>query len=214
VAEQARTTANIDLVGGSIALDFANTGDRQLASGAATERLVAYEDLIVFAKRTGLIGDERAGRLLEEAVRRPAAAAAVTERARELRDAIYSLFSAIASSDRPSDGDIAVLNAYLAEGMGHRRLEPGAGRCEWMWSAGEEPLAQVLWPIASEAAELLVEGELERVKRCGNDTCAWLFVDLSRNRSRRWCDMKDCGNRAKARRHYARKKGAGATEAS
>jgi predicted RNA-binding Zn ribbon-like protein len=64
----------------------------------------------------------------------------------------------------------------------------------------------MLWPIVDAAADLLVRGEPERIKTCGSATCGWLFLDLSRNRSRRWCDMKDCGNRAKARRHYARRK--------
>ncbi|MGH7448040.1 MAG: CGNR zinc finger domain-containing protein, partial [Longimicrobiales bacterium] len=58
------------------------------------------------------------------------------------------------------------------------------------------------------------DGELDRVKLCGNDACAWLFIDVSRNRSRRWCDMKDCGNRAKARRHYARQKEVPASDRS
>jgi predicted RNA-binding Zn ribbon-like protein len=206
VAQQQRTTANLDLVGGTLALDFANTGERQLDSPDAPERLGTYEDLVVFARRTGLVGEERAAELIEEGRRRPAAAAAVTVRARELRDAIYAVFSEVALERRPEASDIAVVNRYLAEGMRYRRLEPDERCCGWVWTAGEEPLAQVLWPIVNDAAELLVEGELERVKRCGSETCAWLFVDLSRNRSRRWCDMKDCGNRAKARRHYARRR--------
>lgn len=204
--EPQRTTANLDLVGGSVALDFANTGDRGLASTDAPERLVTYEDLVVFGRRTGLLGERRAADLLGEAARRPAEAAGVVARARALRDAIHAVFASVATAGSPDVGAIAVLNGFLEEGMRHRRLEPDEGRCGWTWSAGEEPLAQMLWPIANDAAELLVEGELARVKQCGNDACAWLFVDMSRNRSRRWCDMKDCGNRAKARRHYARRK--------
>ena len=67
---------------------------------------------------------------------------------------------------------------------------------------------RMLWPVTRSAAELLVSGELSRVRTCANDTCGWLFMDTSKNRSRRWCDMNDCGNRAKARRHYARKRAA------
>jgi predicted RNA-binding Zn ribbon-like protein len=206
VAQHHHTTASLDLVGGRTALDFANTGGRELNSPDAPERLRTYEDLVVFARRTGLLGEESAAELMEEARRRSADAEAVTTRARELRDAIYGVFSAVALTQRPEASDIAVVNGYLEEGMRYRRLEPDGRCCGWVWSPGEEPLAQMLWPIVNDAAELLVEGELERVKRCGNETCAWLFVDLSRNRSRRWCDMKDCGNRAKARRHYARRR--------
>ena len=60
-------------------------------------------------------------------------------------------------------------------------------------------------PIIKSAADLLVSPELKRVKQCADDACGWLFMDKSRNNSRRWCSMKDCGNRAKAHRHYLRK---------
>jgi predicted RNA-binding Zn ribbon-like protein len=195
---------NLDLVGGHIALDFANTGS--LDGAPPSERLVTYGDLVTFATRTGLIGSRRAAELLAAAEHEPGRAAAVLARARTLRDTLDLVFTAVATTGRPDDANVAVLNSYLEEGMRYRRLEPDDRCCGWAWSVGDEPLAQMLWPIVNAAAELLVEGELERVKRCGNETCGWLFVDLSRNRSRRWCDMKECGNRAKARRHYARQK--------
>jgi len=199
---------NLELVGGTIALDFANTGERFYGRAVGVERLVRYEDLVTFGVRTGLLGEERAERLLEEARRRPADAEAVVARARTLRDTLYTLFAQVAHEGRADAESIEVLNSFLAEGLRYRRLEPDERCCGWTWSAGDEPLAQMLWPIANSAAELLVEGELERIKLCNNESCAWLFLDVSRNRSRRWCDMKDCGNRAKARRHYARKRGA------
>ncbi|HEX2167287.1 MAG TPA: ABATE domain-containing protein [Longimicrobiales bacterium] len=199
---------DLDLVGGHVALDFANTGS--LADGPSSERLVAYPDLLTFALRTGVIGERAAAELRSVAEREPGRAEVVLERARELRDTLDHTFTAVATSGRPDETDVARLNGFLEEGMRYRRLEPDERCCGWAWSAGEEPLARILWPIAAAAAELLVEGDLERVKRCGNATCGWLFVDLSRNRSRRWCDMRECGNRAKARRHYARRKDSGA----
>jgi predicted RNA-binding Zn ribbon-like protein len=197
---------NLDLVGGHVALDFANTGS--LDAQPPSERLVAYRDLVTFAVRTDLIGEGRAADLVASAEQEPDRAGAVLSRARHLRDVLDRVFTAVAITGRAQEADIAELNGFLTEGMRYRRLEPDERCCGWTWSAGDEPLAQMLWPIANAAAELLVGGELDRVKRCGNDTCAWLFVDVSRNRSRRWCDMKECGNRAKARRHYARKKDA------
>jgi predicted RNA-binding Zn ribbon-like protein len=62
----------------------------------------------------------------------------------------------------------------------------------------------MLWPIASSAADLLTSERLKKVRLCEAKTCTWLFLDESRNHSRRWCDMKVCGNREKARRHYQR----------
>ncbi|HEX6134019.1 MAG TPA: ABATE domain-containing protein [Longimicrobiales bacterium] len=210
MAEIQRTMQNLDLVGGNVALDFANSGDGPVAGGTPTERLHTYGDLLTFAQRSELIGAGRAAELRAEAERRPAAAADVVERARVLRDTLYAAFSAVAHAGRARQEDIEVLNSFLEEGMRYRRLERDERCCGWTWSAGEEPLAQMLWPIVNAAAELLVEGELERVKTCGNEACSWLFLDMSRNRSRRWCDMKDCGNRAKARRHYARQRGSAA----
>ncbi|MGH7464646.1 MAG: CGNR zinc finger domain-containing protein [Longimicrobiales bacterium] len=205
---------NLDLLGGNIALDFANSASQRQRGEPATERLVSYADLVTFGRRTDLIGPTRAGDLLADAARRPEDAAAIVTRARVLREVIYAVFAAVASSARPADNDIAVLNSFLEEGMRFRRLERDERCCGWAWSPGDEPLAQMLWPIVNAAAELLVDGELDRVKLCGNDACAWLFIDVSRNRSRRWCDMKDCGNRAKARRHYARQKEVPASDRS
>jgi predicted RNA-binding Zn ribbon-like protein len=195
---------DLDLVGGHVALDFANTGS--LEGAPPSERLRSYRDLVTFALRTELIGPARAVELRAEAERRPDAAATVLEKALALRAGLDRMFTAVAASRQPAGEDVEVLNGFLEEGMRFRRLEPDDRCCGWTWSVGDEPLAQMLWPIANEAADLLVAGDLDRVKACGNDTCGWLFVDMSRNRSRRWCDMKDCGNRAKARRHYARQK--------
>lgn len=208
MADDAVTTMEtIEFVGGELALDLVNTGSERVDGVAQTERLRDYADLVMFARRQELVGPKRAATLLAEAAKRPEAAAAVTERARALRETIFRVFHPISVSGRPADEDVTALNEFLEEGLRYRRLEPNEQCCGWSWSAGEEPLAQMLWPIAHSAAELLVSGELTRIKKCGNDTCDWLFYDSSRNQSRRWCDMKECGNRAKARRHYARTKG-------
>lgn len=78
----------------------------------------------------------------------------------------------------------------------------------WGWDDAAPALDRPLWPVARSLAELLTSDELPRVRECAADNCAWLFIDTSKNRSRRWCDMAVCGNRAKARRHYARARGA------
>jgi predicted RNA-binding Zn ribbon-like protein len=197
-----------DPVGGNLALDLANTANRR--SPERRDKLHAYEDVVVWEERTGLVGAGRAKALRAEAARRPAQAEVVLARTAELRETIYRIFSAVGAGADPAPRDVHTLDAYVREGAAHRRLDRGAERWIWKWERGEEPLAQHLWPTAWAAAELLTEGDLARVKECDNETCSWLFVDMSKNRSRRWCDMKDCGNRAKARRHYRRtKKGQG-----
>jgi predicted RNA-binding Zn ribbon-like protein len=194
-----------DPVGGNLALDLANTANRAVRP-VPQEKLRTYEDVVVWGERTGMLDAARARALRAEAGARPEAAAEVLARTVELREAIYRIFSAVGSGAEPVPADVAVLDAYLREGAGQRRLDRGRGGWTWKWEAGAEPLAQLLWPAAYAAADLLTEGELARVKECANDECTWLFVDMSKNRSRRWCDMKDCGNRVKARRHYRRTK--------
>ncbi|HYR09186.1 MAG TPA: CGNR zinc finger domain-containing protein, partial [Longimicrobium sp.] len=90
--------------------------------------------------------------------------------------------------------------------LGWLRVRAEGGEFAWGWEEGAE-LDRVLWPVVRDAAELLVSGDLRRVGKCCGDNCDWLYLDTSRNRSRRWCDMQSCGNRAKARRHYHRAKG-------
>ncbi len=194
-----------DPVGGNLALDLANTASHD-PNSEPQEKLHTYEDLVVWGERTGVLDANGADALRGEAGRRPAAADTVLVRVLDLREAIYRIFSAVVQGGDAQDEDIEALGAVLDESALHRRLARTAEGWGWRWEVGDEPLAQLLWPTAHAAAELLTEGDLTRVKECGNDDCTWLFVDMSKNKSRRWCDMKDCGNRAKARRHYRRKR--------
>jgi predicted RNA-binding Zn ribbon-like protein len=195
----------MELVGGRPVLDFTNTTSGR-RTPAPHERLHAYSDLVEWCVGVGLVDPAEAARLLAEAGRRPEAARAALERALALREAIYGIFVAETSGEAPDPAHLETLNAALAEGMARRRLcpSPGAKGCCWTWAGAADDLAWMLWPLAHAAAELLTSGELERVKACGGETCDWLFLDASKNRSRRWCDMRYCGNQAKARRHYRR----------
>lgn len=193
----------VDLVGGALCLDFANTGSSR-RHGPFRERLKDYEDLLVWARRVGLVEEREAATLQREAARRPADAERVLARARTLREAIYRVFSARAEVAEPLPDDVDELNGALAEAGRFRRIVPAGNGWVWTWDRGEEPLAWPLWPVAQSAAELLTEAEPERIKECGSDNCNWLFYDVSKNRSRRWCEMKDCGNRAKQKRHRSR----------
>ena len=134
----------------------------------------------------------------------PQKAETVLRRGKELREAIYGVFSAIAHGRRPSASELDVLNKNLGEALSHSevvRRKAGFAR-EFRAPPGE--LGQVLWPVARSALNLLVSTELNTIRECAADDCAWLFLDGSRNRSRRWCDMKVCGNRSKIRRFRKR----------
>ncbi len=191
--------------GGRFCLDFANTLRRRLTA-RPVELLTTYADLVSWGRAAGLFEAGEDGRLLREAARRPREAQAVLERAVALREVIHRIFSAAAGGHAPRREDLAALNAALAEAMGELRLVAEGARFGW-GSVGDPPvLERPLWSVVRSAAELMTSDELEAVRKCGASECAWLFMDQSKNRSRRWCDMRICGNRAKARRHYRRRR--------
>jgi predicted RNA-binding Zn ribbon-like protein len=197
------TAGTLKLLGGRLSLDFANTADWH-ATGQPIEFLTNYAELVAWSQHAGIVTGAQAQHLLEAAARRPAEACAVLARTIALREAIYRLFSAIAHGLAPQASDLALFNAELSLGSTHSRILQTAGGFAWDWLGDGDALDQMLWPVLHDAAELLTSEELNRVGQCGDDRCGWLFLDLSRNRSRRWCSMQDCGNRAKARRHYLR----------
>lgn len=190
---------------GRLGLDFANTADWH-ASDHPVESLTSYSDLVAWSQQVGILTDHQAQRLLKEAARRSGDAAAVLERAIALREAIYRIFSAISHGRPPQAADLAIFNAELSESLAHSRIVSTAEGFAWDWARAEDALDRMLWPVVHDAAALLTSEELDRVGQCADDRCGWLFFDTSRNRSRRWCSMEDCGNRAKARRHYQRKR--------
>ena len=131
---------------------------------------------------------------------------AALESAIQLREAIFAIFSAIARRRQVPRDSLALLNAYLQTSAENARIVQEGGRFQWQWMGMDSAFESVLWPIARAAADLLVSKELTHLRICASDECDWLFLDKTKNQRRRWCDMKTCGNRVKARRHYQRLK--------
>ena len=191
-----------------LCLDFANTANWH-ASPQPVEELNTYADLLTWSENTGLLTEQQTEHLRRLSVRQPEAAEAVLAKAHATREAIYHLLSAQVHGNNADEADVSTLNSALAEALSHARLSLTTEGFAWDW-AGEQPpaLDQMLWPVVHSAVHLLTSPDLNRVGQCADDRgCGWLFLDTTKNRSRRWCDMRDCGNRAKARRHYARRKG-------
>jgi predicted RNA-binding Zn ribbon-like protein len=117
---------------------------------------------------------------------------------------MYRIFKAAIEGWKPPAADLALLNAELARAREHEQLVFGGGMFAVDWESGPAALDAMLWPAVRSAATLLTAGELARVTQCAGPDCAWLFLDSTRNRSRRWCDMADCGNLAKVRRFRGR----------
>lgn len=204
------TPRELPILGGHLALDFANTVDDPLGP-ARHDHAATYPDLLQWATRVNLVGEQQAARLLRAAARAPRTEAAALRRAHQLRRAVNELFGGVAD-DRPDVPDqwprlrpfvtAAIAAASLATADGVEPAGRARGRQAWVWPQ-EDELHVMLYPIAMAAAELLVGPDLSRLKRCAR--CPWLFLDRSKNHSRRWCDMDDCGKAQKIERYVARR---------
>ena len=169
------------------------------------DELVDYAGLVGWCAARGLVDEREASELTAQATRRPAEAAEALDAARSLRALLYQIFSRIGRGGDPDAGQIEELNHRLRKYLPARRLALEGSAVRWAWRHAPYQLDLLLGPIVWSAADLLTSPEAERLKLCVADDCGWLFIDGSRNRSRRWCDMSDCGNRAKARRFRERR---------
>ena len=166
---------------------------------APVERLDSYDALLAWAREQHLIAGAAAERLSAEARRHPHQAAAVLARAKDFREALNGLANAIDAGRQPNAEVLTTIGACLAGAYANGRLVPHEGALQWVASA-EDDLDRVLWEIGRAAGRLVVSPRLSRVRACAAHDCGWWFVDDTKNRSRRWCDMKLCGNREKLRR--------------
>jgi predicted RNA-binding Zn ribbon-like protein len=191
---------------GWLCLDFANTMEWH-ASDSPVETLSTYADLIEWSGNRGMISADAKDVLLRKSEEKPGEAQAVLEKAREVREDIYGILSDTARGKPIKTSELRGFNKALASALSHSRLVPSEGGLRWEWDSHSEKLDSVVWPVVRSAVDLMTSEAIKRVGQCADERgCGWLFWDSSRNRSRRWCDMSDCGNRAKVRRFYARKK--------
>ena len=190
------------LVGGALALDFINTVEWRGAP-QPSERLTDYGELLIWAEAAETIDRKTRLRLETAAARDPGATAALAE-AIAFRETLAALFTA----DAPRPAPVDRLNAWLARAPERRRLAASGEHLAWAAERDGDAFLAPLWPVVWSAADLLVSGQAARVRACADRRCAWLFLDSSRSRHRRWCSMEGCGNRAKARRHYRRHRAA------
>jgi predicted RNA-binding Zn ribbon-like protein len=202
---------DFDFTGGRLCLDFANTvGSRGRAS--LTDYLRGYGDLLAWVRQAEAIDRSTLERLTREAAARPSEAAAALGRLKEIRELLYRVLAAAGRGEQSSAAEIEQLNLALGAALAHARLVPSGPGFAWGWEVSEADFEAPIRPVLHDLAELLTGEDLSLLRVCAWDPCAWLFVDTTRNRSRQWCDMKTCGNRAKARRHYERRKKAGSMD--
>ncbi len=200
-----RRPPRFELMGGAVCLDFVNTLDDRF-SAEPKELLKHYVDLARFAEDTGILGDAQVDRLMTRSMQRPEEAKRALASAFQLREAISEIFYALARKKPVPAASLVILNQHMQEAAQHLGLVAGRQHFEWKFESDSYDLFAPLWPIARDAAELLASDRLEYVRACASKTCEWLFLDESKNHRRRWCDMTKCGNRAKVKRFYTRRK--------
>jgi predicted RNA-binding Zn ribbon-like protein len=190
---------------GELCLDFANTLEWH-ASDQPVETLLSYSDLIAWACKFEALSAYDANQLIEQAQDRAAESKSVLERGIKLREAIYRIIVANIEQRPPVADDLKCLNQENEISQCYWQISPSENGYQLEWIEDNRHLDRPLWYVVHSAVDLLISAELlSRVGQCADDRgCGWLFIDLSKNRSRRWCDINDCGNRAKQRRHYER----------
>jgi predicted RNA-binding Zn ribbon-like protein len=201
--------AELPLVGGHPALDLVNTVER--GRGERRDHLTDPMALLTWALRAGLIDDGEARAVADDWERDPAAGLAALAAVREAREALHRALLAAMGVGPPDPGPLDRLRERWVAALGRARLAPDPGRASaTRLVVGTEPATLVADRAAAAAVEVLRDAELARLRRCPPDAggCGWVFLDRSRNGSRRWCRMADCGTTVKARRLTERRRAA------
>jgi predicted RNA-binding Zn ribbon-like protein len=200
-------TTPFPLCGGHPVLDLVNTLDNRFRADGPIELLPDYAALLRFMEQSGLLDAAQIQALARRVSK--AEAERSLDSARELREAAASTLYAIAEGSTPQPADVRKLARYLQGAQQRQELVwvPSAAgtKFAWEWGASQTNADLPVWILSLQASALLTSEAMSRLRTCGCETCRWLFLDTSKNHTRRWCDMKVCGNRMKARRFQARR---------
>ncbi len=192
----------VRLVGGDLALDFVNTQTGPPDGPPDSDAMEGYGDLLRWSRHVGAMGTQQGEALALIAQARPAAASTAFRKAVGARSYLWEIFAALARQQQPLASLLDLLRDDAATAVRDARLARTAEGFAWDWATCDD-LRAPLWPVIQAAADLLRSGPITSVKQCG--ACRFLFVDTSKNGSRRWCSMEDCGKTAKMRRYVARR---------
>ncbi|WP_092377066.1 CGNR zinc finger domain-containing protein [Micromonospora phaseoli] len=197
--ETAGDVTRMRLVGGNLAVDFVNTRTGPPVGAPDDDVLTGYPDLVAWSVYAGALTEAEAAALRRLARDDPQGAQVAFARSLRTRDHLDATFRALAAGRSPSRSALTRLRDDEADALGHARLDR-VGRFEWSWR-DDHTLARPIRPVVHAAVQLLTAGTPDRIKGCGG--CRSVFVDESKNRSRRWCSMDDCGTTEKIRRYVA-----------
>jgi len=193
-----------ELTGGHPALDLVNTLDWRFRESGPEELLEDYSDVVRFVEQSGLMSATDARKILRSVADNRAAK--VVAAVRQMREAAAEALYAAVGGKNPSSGAVQRLEDCFAEARKQQELRWDGEKLRWMLPGSASLTALPLWLLSLSTAALMTSEQMHLLRECGNTECRWLFVDTSKNHTRRWCDMKICGNRMKARRFKAQRK--------
>ena len=201
MADFIRTLETLEIVGGALCLDFVNTINSRV--NPEHDYLIQYSDLVGWTKKVGILPPAQGDQLQKRAKQKIEDAKKTFEAAQTLRELLYRLFSNVAKGSEPNKKDMETFITAYGEAISHGQLLKKEDHYVPIWKV-DEAFDAMLWPIIHSAGELLLSNELGQVKECPG--CGWLFLDTSKNQSRRWCSMNTCGARDKMRRYHKRQR--------
>jgi predicted RNA-binding Zn ribbon-like protein len=193
--------SKLPFLGGDLSLDFVNTvHDRH--EEPLRDLLQNYLDLVTWVYSANALSDIQKEKLLKIGRENQRSADQIHKDALQLREAFYDFLLNLINQDKAFTANIQLINQWLSRAFSNLELAQINGQFVLDWNAENFELESVLWPIIRTFADLVTSEDINRIKQCTN--CGYLFLDSSKNKSRRWCSMEICGNRVKARR-YAKK---------
>lgn len=201
---------NLPILGERPSLDFVNTIDWRLDPERSRDTLTFYSDLLAFVLRLNLVSIETYTELSERSAAAPSTAERSIADARAFRDALTSLIDTVAARPeknqpgQPKPDALAIIDAARRRAHESESLVWNYDRLTLLPQPEEEGFDLPWLLLVRDAEELLRSPQASRIRICAAEGCGWVFVDTSKNGTRRWCSMKLCGNREKAARFKAR----------
>lgn len=200
MSDLTRKSTTFHMIGGNLSIDFANHMLRLDHYSTAGDQ---FTIVLTWMEQAGLISNEQVQRYFFLNDNEPELVRMFLQNVIRLRVTVYNIFLALTQGKSPRQEDLGVLNEYVKDCYGHLTIADSTKGFVWQW-VEERTVDDCLRPIVRSAAELLTSELLSRVRLCPGEHCGWLFLDTTKNRSRKWCDMKDCGNVVKARNYRKR----------
>jgi predicted RNA-binding Zn ribbon-like protein len=198
-----KSIRTITFEGGCVCFDFVNTVDQRLAP-PVREYLPGYDDVLVLMERLEMLPAETLATLGAYAAGHPGKAEQARLDMIGVRENLYALFAAIGAGKPVEPAVLTAFNDDLGMVYSHLRFGNGAGTLQLSWEMAPDDLYLPLRLALRSAYEILTNYPPSRIKAC--PSCSWLFLDASKNNTRRWCDMQSCGSNDKAKRYYHRKR--------